>query len=381
MRVHRFVLALGAFFVLAAGIAACGSSVPGNSVAVMAGNPVGLQAFNHWMYVAAKGSSQSATEPVIVPNDPPSFAKCIAQARKEIPTLAKTSAATLKSDCSQLFTALSSQVMDFLIKGYWYQADAAKSHVNVTSAQVAKEFQTEKKASFPTAADFNAFLAQSGQTLSDVLYRVRVILIYQQLVKQQTKPVTAAAIASYYASHKSSFGSQETRNIRLVLAKSLADANAAKKELESGKSWNEVVKKYSTDPTTRNSGGLLTGVTNGSQDAALDQAAFAAPVNKLIGPVHSTLSGGYYDLEVTDIKPATQKSLAEATQQIRTTLTTQAQTNAETQVDAIARKNWLSQTTCRGVYAMSDCAGYKAPKTTSTGSSSTAPTTTTSSGT
>ena len=48
----------------------------------MAGNPITTQALNHWMYVAAKGQApQSPGQPVIVPNDPPNFTKCVAQVR------------------------------------------------------------------------------------------------------------------------------------------------------------------------------------------------------------------------------------------------------------------------------------------------------------
>ena len=42
--------------------------------------------------------------------------------RAQIPTLAKQPDKTHEGDCKQLFTSLSSQVMDFLIKAYWYQA-------------------------------------------------------------------------------------------------------------------------------------------------------------------------------------------------------------------------------------------------------------------
>src|ERR1700722_2402614 len=111
-RVRRFA-ALGAFFVVSVTLAACGSGVPGNSVADVAGNPITTQAFNHWMYVAAKSqAAQSPGQPVIVPNDPPDFNQCISNVRKQIPSLAKTPAKQLKSDCGQLFTSLSSQVMD-----------------------------------------------------------------------------------------------------------------------------------------------------------------------------------------------------------------------------------------------------------------------------
>src|SRR5215831_8635741 len=112
MKGLRSILALGAFFVLAVALSACGSGVPGNSVADMAGNPITTQSFNHWMYVAAKGNAaQSPGAPVIVPNDPPEFKSCIAQVRKQIPSLSKITDKQLKVQCGQLFTSLGSQVM------------------------------------------------------------------------------------------------------------------------------------------------------------------------------------------------------------------------------------------------------------------------------
>ena len=72
--------------------------------------------------------------------------------------------------------------------------------------------------------------------------------------------------------------------MRIVLAKTQADANAAKKALESGQSWATVAKKYSTDPTTKSRGGVLNGVNKSQEDAALSNAAFSAPVNKLDRP-------------------------------------------------------------------------------------------------
>ena len=370
MKIRSSFLALGAFFVIAVGIAGCGSGMPGNSVADVAGNPISTQAFNHWMYVAAASqAAQNPGQPVIVPNDPPNFNACIAQVKKDIPSLAKTKTATLRTDCKQLFTSLSSQVLDFLIKAYWYQADAAKMGIKVTDAEVQKAFTTAKDQQFPTAAGYNTFLKQTGQTNEDVLYRFRVNEILQKLAAKHTKTVTNADVQAYYNSHVSSFGSQETRNMKIVLAKTQADATAAKKALQSGQSWATVVKKYSTDPTTKSTGGVLNGVNKSQEDAALSNAAFSAPVNKLMGPVKGQF--GYYVFEVTKIKPATQQSLAEATPQIKQQLASQSQTSAQTAVDNNAKKDWQSKTTCRAAYAMADCKGYKAPKTATTSGTAT----------
>jgi foldase protein PrsA len=369
MKQMRKVLALGAFFVLAVAVSACGSGVAGNSVADVAGNPITTQAFNHWMYVAAKSqAAQSPGQPVIVPNDPPNFTECVSNVRKQIPSLAKTPAKQLTSDCKQLFTSLSSQVMDFLIKAYWYQADAVKQHINVTDRQVQNAFNTAKKTQFPTDAQFQSFLSSTGQTLQDILFRFRVNQIYTKLLAKHNTTVSASAIQAYYTQHQSQFGTPESRTMRVVLTKTPAQANAAKTALQKGQSWNAVAKKFSIDPTTKNTGGLLKNVTKGQQDAALDSAAFSAPTNKVLGPVKGQF--GYYVFEVSQIKPATQQSLAQATPQIRQTLVSQQQTNAQTSIDNRAKKDWLSQTTCRSTYAMADCKGYKAPKS----STATAPT-------
>jgi parvulin-like peptidyl-prolyl isomerase len=365
MKRLRSILALGAFFVLAAGLAACGSGVAGNSVATMAGNPISTTAFKHWMYVAAKGNSaQTPGAPVIVPNDPPEFKGCIAQVRKQIPSLAKTTDKQLKTECGQLFTSLGSQVMDFLIKAYWYQAEAHRLGINVTDAQVQKAFQTAKNQQFKTPAEFQTFLTQSGQTLQDILFRVRVNEIFKKLLAKHHTTVTPAAIQAYYKTHLSQFGSPETRNIRIVRTNTEAQAKAAKAALDAKQSWNAVAKKYSIDTSTKNKGGLLTGVTKGEEEAALDKAAFAAPKGKVLGPIHGSF--GWYVFEVDSIKASTQQTLTQATPLIQQVLQGQSQTTAQTAVDKQAKKQWLSKTTCRKAYAMADCKGFKAPKTTST---------------
>jgi foldase protein PrsA len=365
----KTLMALGALGIASALLAACGSSssgsVPSDSVATVAGNPISTQAFNHWMYVAAKSqAAQSPGQPVIVPTDPPQFAQCIANVKKAVPSLAKQSDQTLRSDCQQLFTSLSGQVMDFLIKAYWYQADAARLGLKVTDAQVQKTYNQAKAQAYPTASAFNTFLTQTGFTVPDLMFRFRVSSLFQKLAAKHATKVTPATIQAYYNSHKSQFGKPETRDIRIVLTKTQAQAEAAKKALSSGQSWAVVAKKYSTDASTKTKGGLLSGVTKGQEDTALDSAAFAAKTNKVLGPVKGQF--GYYVFEVTKVTKATQQSLAQATPLIGQTLTGQQQTKAQTAVDNVAKQNWLAKTKCLKQYAMADCDGYKAPKTSTT---------------
>jgi PPIC-type PPIASE domain len=376
MRISKKLSALGAFFVIAAVVAGCGSSIPGNSVATVAGNPITLQAYNHWMYIAAKEeAAQQPGEPVIVPQAPPGYASCIAQIRRDIPSLATTPDATLKTDCANVFKEYNNEVMSFLIEGYWYQADAYKMGIRYTAADLARDFKKATKTQFPTAASFDAYLKSSGETKADILFQIRVSQIYTKLVAKVTAKVNAAAIAKYYAAHKSEFGTAQTRDLHLVRTASVAEAQDAYNALKSGESWDVVAKKYSASATAAINGGLLTGVSSGEEENAVNAAIFNSPVGKIVGPIHGLL--GSYVIEVTQIVPATQKKLPQVSAEIKELITEQRQQTATTKVNSESKKNWGSQTLCRATYSIADCSGYKAPVTTTTATpTETAPTTT-----
>jgi parvulin-like peptidyl-prolyl isomerase len=363
MRHLRLIPALGAFFVLAVALAGCGSGVPGNSVADVAGNPITLDAWNHYMLVAAKYQAlQNPGAPLIIASDPPNFPACVASIRHQIPSLKSSTTKQLRSDCKQLFTSYDGQVMNYLISAYWYQLEAQREHVPVRDSAVQKAFRASLKGQSP--GQFEAFLKETGFTREDVLYRFRIQIAFTNMLAKRKTAVSQSDIQSYYSKNRAQFGTPEKRDIRIVLANSQAQALAAKSALSHGKSWDAVAKQYSQDAGTKTRGGLLTNVTQGTEDTALDTAAFAAPVNKLEGPVKGQY--GYYIFEVTQIKPGTEQSLAQASPLIRQTLTNQLQQNAQSAVENAAKKNWMPKTQCRAVYAMADCKGYKQPKTSTT---------------
>jgi foldase protein PrsA len=371
----RMITALGAFFVVGIVVAACGSSssVPAGDVAVVAGNPISTQAFNHWMYVADKGNALEQGSPVIVPTDPPNFTGCIAQIRSQIPTYAKTPAATLKADCKELFTSLDATVMDFLVKAYWYQGTAYKDGIKVTAKELTAAFKTAQQQEFPTTAEYNDFLEETGETRQDIDFRLRVNTVFQKLIAKHVPKLTPALISKYYNAHLSSFSTPESRNVEIIQT---ADTSTGKRQiaaaeaaLKSGESWATVAKKYSTNAATKSTGGVLKDLTSEQEEAAVSKVIFAAPVNQLKGPVKGTF--GYYLVEVQKINPATKTSLTAATKQIKSTLTTQYDNTAETTINAAAKKQWGSETRCKALYSMADCAGYVAPKTTTTAAATT----------
>jgi PPIC-type PPIASE domain len=374
MRISRKLAAIAAIFLIGAVIAGCGSSIPSNSVATVAGNPISLQAFNHWMYVAAKEQAaeyaqEGETEPPITSSNPTDFTSCEKQIRAGIPSLRTATTASLKTDCKQLYTSSSTEVMNFLIQSYWFQAAAHKA--GISDSNLAASFNKEVKKYYPTKAKLNAYLAStlksSGQTFADLAFTYRAQTLLDKLVKRQQKTVNSAAIAAYYAAHKSSFGTAETRNLHLIRTKTQSSAQSVYSAIKGGQSWDAVAKKYAADASSKANGGTLTKVTSGQYENAANKAIFGAAVNTLVGPVKGVL--GYYVLEVTKITPATQESLAKATPAIKSQLTQTGQTAAENKVVKAAEAAWKKSTTCRKNYETTYCSNYVKPKTTTTATS------------
>lgn len=372
----RFLSALGAVLFALLGLAACGG-IPGDAVVQVGGTSITKDAFNHWMSVAAVSSSTTGTTSKPVIPEPPRYTACIAHLAATAAKPAKgqkaPSTATLKTECEQQYKSLQSEVLGFLISSEWVIGEAAAMKVKLSDKEVKKEFTKIKTAQFPKPAEFEKFLATSGQTVSDLLLRVKLNLlsskIQQKVVKEKSK-VTQAQISKYYNEHKSSYGVPEKRNVEIILTKTEAQASAAKKEVESGKSFASVAKKVSIDPTSKANGGLLKEVVKGEEEKALDEAIFSASKNVLSGPVKTPF--GYYVFEVLSTKAGTQQTLAQVQSTIKQQLTsTQQQTALSTFVKDF-KKKWTAKTNCRSGFVVADCKQYKAPKTKSTTSSTAA---------
>jgi foldase protein PrsA len=371
-RAFRFIPALGAVLFALVGLSACGG-IPSNAVVQVNGNPITKATFAHWMAVATASTSSAVGAKPVVP-EPPDYKACIAHAQAITPTAKGQPAPTqavLKSQCEQQYKALQQEVLGFLISSSWVLGEAESLGVKVSDKEVHKRFEEVKSQQFPKAAEFEKFLASSGQTASDLLLRVKLNILaarVQQKIAKRKANITHAQIAQYYKENPQRFGQPEKRNLKIVLTKTEEAASKAKKEIESGKSWASVAKSASIDPTTKNNGGVLVGVVKGQEEKSLDSAIFAAKTNVVQGPIKTVF--GYYIFEVTGVTPGTQLTLAQAEASIRQQLIATHQQAALTTFIKEFKKKWLAKTECvaslGGVpvaQAIQDCKEYKAPKT------------------
>ena len=351
-------------------VTGCGG-VPSNGVAKVGDTTITKTQFNHWLAAAAKQQAQSqpgAATSAAVP-DPPNFTKCIAAKQTQpLPQgVPKPDAKALKAQCKQEYDGLKMQTMQFLISAEWLQQEAKKRGVKVSDAQVRKSFEDQKRQAFPKEADYQKFLQRSGRTEQDLLFQVKLSVLTNQLqakVVQGKSTVTQAQISAYYAKNKQRFAQPESRDLLVVLTKTQAKAKQALSQLQAHKAWKDVVKKFSVDTASKAQGGKLPGVTKGTQEKVFDTAIFTAKKGELKGPVKTQF--GYYVFQVTKVTPASQQTLAQATDTIRNLLRSQGQQKALNDFVKDFQKTYRDKTECAKGYVTTQCNNGPKPQTSAT---------------
>ncbi|WP_224245849.1 peptidylprolyl isomerase [Hyalangium gracile] len=150
------------------------------------------------------------------------------------------------------------------------------------------------------------------------------------------KKAHAKEISDYYETNRFMYQQPERVRARQILVTLPADATAAQKEeakkrasairdeVTSGaKDFAAVAREKSEDPGTKAAGGDLGLVERGSLDPALADAMFALSPNSVSEPIETKL--GYHVVKVEEKQAASDKKLADAENEIATTLYKQQQ--------------------------------------------------------
>jgi foldase protein PrsA len=247
-----------------------------------------------------------------------------------------------------------------LILSRWVLGEAEERGIEVSEREVDTELQRVIEEEFGSQKAFDKFLKQSGFTLEEALERVKLQLISQRIqeaVLPAEPSVSDEEVESYYEDNSSQFEVPETRDVRVVLAKTEADAEKALSELQqdlSPKSWEKVAKKYSIDEATKSAGGLRERVAEGESEPALDEQIFSAPQGQLVGPFKT--DAGYYVIEVETINPAETTPLEEVSEDIRRTLAAAKQSAIAERFQQDFTAKWQARTYCADGYRIDRCA-------------------------
>lgn len=246
----------------------------------------------------------------------------------------------------------------------WIQGQAEEMGISATPKEVEQELAKLKKQAFKTEKQYEEFLKESHYTEEDVSRLVKVQVLstkIQEQLKEESPVPSSREIEEFYEAAKSSqFTTPESRDIRIVVNKDKGKVEEAKAALEkdsSVKSWEEVAKKYSTDPATKGKGGLQSGVSEGQLSEPLNGMVFETEQGDLGGPVKE--SRGWVVFEVATIKPEKTSSLEEAKSQVSSQLAQQAEQQAFASFLRGYNSLWTSRTFCADGFVVARCANFK----------------------
>ncbi|HVP03688.1 MAG TPA: peptidyl-prolyl cis-trans isomerase [Solirubrobacteraceae bacterium] len=366
----RTALALGAVF-FALILAGCGSSVPSSDMAKVDNTTIAKTTFAHWLGISEQSAQQQGGNALVL--DPPNFTKCIAAAKAAAPKPAKgqptPTDATFKKTCQQQYEQQKDQVVSFLLRSQWLEAEAARQGITVSDAELKSAFNKARLQAFPKTADYIKFLKSSGQTEADLLYRERAQLLEQKITAKVTKGaknVTQQDVQAYYNKNKAKqFTTPEQRSMHVILTKDQATAAKARAAILAGTPWATVAKQYSIDPAAKDNGGVLNNVVKGQGAPDFEKGVFGAKKGVVTAPFKT--ADGWYVVRVDGIKPAKVTPLNAATSaSIKQILLQTKQQAVLTKFGKDYTDRWKSKTDCQKGYVVSDCSNYKAPSTSTT---------------
>jgi foldase protein PrsA len=371
LRLTRLISLLATAAVLPIAVAGCGNDVPSGAVAKVDDTVIKQEEFDHWVQAAAQGQQPPGAGGQVSVPDPPDFTECV-DAKKQQPVPPGSQKPTddqLKDQCQQEFDSLKQQVMQFLISAEWIEQEANARDIEVSDEEVQKQFEDQKNQSFPNEKQYQQFLKTSGQTEEDLLFRVKLDVLSTKVrdeIIDDVDEVSDEDIQTYYDENKERFAQPERRDLNVVLTKTEDKANEAKQAIESGQSFKDVAKEFSIDEASKSQGGKLPAVAEGQQEKAFDDAIFSAEKGQLTGPVKTQF--GWYVFEVTKVTPASQQSLDDAKETIKSLLRSEREQKALDDFIEEFQDKYSEKTNCADDYVVQEC--DNAPDETSTGPAS-----------
>jgi peptidyl-prolyl cis-trans isomerase D len=160
--------------------------------------------------------------------------------------------------------------------------------------------------------------------------KVKVVILSPGTIGRGLQ-VTDADLHAWYDAHKTEFQAPEKRSIQVITASTADAANLLAASWKAGATWDAI------QANAKTRGATATNLDNTTKDAIptpeLAQAAFAAPLNTVTGPVQEPL--GFQLVRVTAITPAKHPSYEDLRDTVRTRL---GEERALDLIDARAQK-------------------------------------------
>jgi parvulin-like peptidyl-prolyl isomerase len=220
---------------------------------------------------------------------------------------------------TQQYEALRKQAMQFLVQRCEFDQKASDLGIKVTDTDVDNQLTTIKaqyfgkngKCDATCDQKFQAELKKQHLEMDQVRDDVRASVIQNKIYEKVTAGATVSDqdVAAYYKKNKAQYVQPESRDVRHILVKKKALADQIYQQLLNGANFATLAKKYSTDPSSKNSGGKLS-ISKGRQVPEFDKVAFKLKTHEIGKPVKTTY-GWHVIQALTPIKPQSVTKLSE----------------------------------------------------------------------
>ena len=264
--------------------------------------------------VVAKVSGESITEKQVL-----STIDQMARQKQMTPDQAQNKNTLLFQD------AVDNLVIQVMLKG-----EVKQQNITVEKAKVDQQFQEISKR-FSAPGEFQKAMEKQGVTEAGLRKNIEENLGFQQVLEQAVKDTPApsdAEIKKFYDEHPQPFAVSDQVHAAHILLRTQANSTPEQKaeikkklediraDIESKKiTFAEAAAKNSQDPSNAPKGGDLGFFGRGQMVKPFEDAAFSTKPGEL-SPVIET-QFGYHLIQVIEFKPAHQRSLDEAKEQIK----------------------------------------------------------------
>lgn len=260
------------------------------------------------------------------------------------------------------YEVLRDQALATALDVAWIAGEGERQSVEVTDTEIQQSFEQTKQQNFETEEEYQQFLTEQGLTQEDVLERVRLQEISSKIEEELTESISEPSESEardFYDANKEQFVQPEQRTIRLIQNSDAAKVQQALDALSSDNSagnWKKVAAEFSTDPTSKEQGGVRENVVPGSFEQPLDGEIFNAPEGEVQGPIE-TPTGGYV-FQVDSSTPETMQSFDQLRDQIVQQINSTKEQEAFGAFLSSYQSYWASITFCGEDYLINRCDNF-----------------------
>ncbi|HSD24554.1 MAG TPA: peptidyl-prolyl cis-trans isomerase [Solirubrobacterales bacterium] len=271
------------------------------------------------------------------------------------------------------YKQLRDQAMQSALQIGWIVGEANRQGLSFTDQQIQQSLG-QIKSQFKSQQEYEQARDQAGLTEADVLQRAKLQLIQNKIqddISNSVGSVSDSDARAYYDANKQQFTQPAKRTIRIIQNKDANAINQALQALQADSSpanWKKVAAQYSTDPTSKDKGGLRTDVVPGSFQQPLDDDIFKAPTGQVQGPVTTPTATFIFEVESATpesvqgfddtVSSAQGGAPSKVSDQIKTQIKSQQQQQALTAFGTQFRDYWTNLTQCASDYVVAGCDNF-----------------------